>query len=97
MAVRITVRVSGERVSDVPLTTREDMREVGRLIREQILRRTRQGLDAAGKPFAPYSPAYARQRAKLGKSGRVNLELSGAMLGDLQVLEVTEHSVTVGY
>lgn len=84
-------------LADFPAPTADDMRELGLAAREMILARTRSGRDADGKPFAPYASSYATARAKVGKTGTVNLELSGAMLGDLQVLDATDTSVTLGY
>lgn len=74
------------------------MREIGLLVRERVVRRTRAGTSATGAPFAPYSRGYAEQKAKaLGGGGTVNLTVSGGMLNALQVLDVTDTSVTVGY
>lgn len=86
------------RLADVELTDRALMREIGLLARERIVRRTRQGVDAEGRPFQPYSPGYASaKRRDLGGSGTVNLTVSGAMLNSLQVVEVTDDSVTLGF
>lgn len=74
------------------------MREIGLLVRERVVRRTRQGVSATGSPFPAYSPLYAKQKAaQLGGAGTVNLTASGAMLNDLGITEVTDKSVTVGY
>ena len=54
-----------------------------------IKARTAQGLDVDGQPFAPYTPAYAKQRAKLGLStSPVDLRRTGELL-DSMTVEVT--------
>ena len=83
---------------DLQLVTAEDMREIGLLARERIIRRTIAGTDATGAPFAPYSAGYAELKGRaVGGAGRVNLQLSGNMLNHLQIVEVTDHSVTLGW
>jgi len=82
----------------VKLTDRELMREIGLLAREAIVRRTISGRDSKGAAFQPYSPGYSERKAKEGLGGgKVNLQVSGAMLNDLQVVEVTDTSVTLGW
>lgn len=76
---------------------REVMREVGLLAREQILRRTAEGRDADGRPFAPYSESYAELKAKELGTRDVNLQVSGRMLDGLRIVEVTDTSVTLGF
>lgn len=74
------------------------MREVGLLVRERVVRRTRQGISADGAPFQPYALGYAEQKQKsLQGTGTVNLAVSGAMLNSLQLVEVTNTRVVVGY
>jgi hypothetical protein len=97
--VKITRNFSLEHLE---LVTAADMREIGLLAREQIVRRTMAGRDAEDAPFTPYSPAYAKAKAKaLGGSGTVNLQVSGAMLNDLGVVNVQasddKATVTLGW
>lgn len=83
---------------DFRFTDREVMREIGLLARETIVRRTARGIAADGAPFQPYSAAYTRRKAKeLGRASPVNLSVSGGMLGALQIVEVTETTVTLGF
>lgn len=73
------------------------MREIGLLARERIIRRTQGGKDESGAPFQPYSPAYAaRKSAELGGS-TVNLTVSGGMLRTLQIVDVSDTKVTLGW
>jgi hypothetical protein len=94
----VTVTSTIPNLGTVKLTDRQLMREVGLLARERIVRRTISGRDAKGGSFQPYSPAYAERKAKEGLGGgQVNLQVSGAMLNDLQITEVTDESVTLGW
>jgi hypothetical protein len=69
--------------------TPEDMREVGLLARELMIRRTLQGVDVNGQAFQAYSPRYADAKGKaLGGAAHVNLQVSGAMLNDLTIIRV---------
>ncbi|MGE0451718.1 MAG: hypothetical protein AB7Q29_19245 [Vicinamibacterales bacterium] len=85
-------------VSDKRFVDRELMREIGLLAREAIVRRTARGVSAEGQPFQPYSAAYARRKAQgLGSASPVNLSVSGGMLGALQIVEISDTSVTLGF
>jgi hypothetical protein len=73
------------------------MREIGLLARERIIRRTAAGKDERGQPFRPYSAGYRERKAKELGGGTVNLQVSGAMLNALTIVEVTDRSVTLGF
>lgn len=79
------------------LVTRETMREIGLLARERIIRRTAAGKDEDGQPFRPYSAQYRERKAKELGGGTVNLQVSGAMLNALTIVDVTDRSVTLGF
>ncbi|HVL66539.1 MAG TPA: hypothetical protein VM364_04670 [Vicinamibacterales bacterium] len=73
----------------IELVTREDMREIGLLARERIVRRTRQAQGPNG-PFRPLSARYAEQKHKaLGGAAQPDLTVSGNMLNDLDVVDVS--------
>lgn len=72
-------------LTDTVFLTRDDWRRVGLLARERIIRRTLSGQDEDDRPFTPYSPAYAKQLAKIGQGSGVDLQLSGEMLRAIQV------------
>jgi hypothetical protein len=92
MAVEVTRTFPA--LDELTLVTVDDMRQIGLLIRERIVRRTVSGVDALGAPFAAYSPAYAKAKAKaIGGSG-VNLQVSGAMLNDLTIVDVQADAET---
>lgn len=52
--------------------------------------RTQAGQSADGNAFAPYSPAYARYRAKKGRGTNPDLTFTGEMLRAMDVLEVAD-------
>jgi hypothetical protein len=97
MGATVRIERSFGTLDELVLTTAEDMRELGLAVREQIVRETIAGIDADGQAFEPYSPAYAKQKGDaLGSSG-VNLQVSGNMLNQLQIVAVEEDSVTLGW
>ena len=84
-------------LADLVLVTKEDMREIGLLARERIVRRTIAGTDASGSQFKPYAPGYADQKQQALGTSNVNLQVSGNMLNHIVITEVTEDSVTLGW
>lgn len=61
-----------------------------------IKRRTAQGVDVHGAPFAPYSPKYAAERERSGYSGTPNLSLTGSMLNGIEILTASPNEVILG-
>lgn len=59
--------------------------ELGWQAARGIADRTRRGLGAGDRPFAPYTPTYALQRAKRGRTTTPNLMFTGLMLASLSV------------
>jgi hypothetical protein len=93
--VGITVRRNFIALERPVLTTRDDMAAVGQLVRQRILERTARGVDAEGRPFAPYSEGYRdRKREELGATGNVDLTVSGEMLRAI-TMDVTDKKVTL--
>jgi hypothetical protein len=76
---------------------RSVMRELGDLIRERIVRRTLAGQDASGAAFAGYSDGYAKKKSEALGTTRVDLSVSGEMLNAMQVVNVTDRTVTLGF
>lgn len=73
---------------------------IGQDIIDFIRTRTDRGVDKNGERFAKYSKAYLKSAdfRIAGKSaGAVNLQLSGDMLGALEVLSQKPGRVVVGY
>src|SRR5262245_54898818 len=84
-------------LTQLVLTNRQLMREIGLQARETIIKRTLSGTDQDGRSFRPYSPGYAKTKQRhLGKS-QVDLQASGAMLNAIVLVDVTDDSVTLGF
>lgn len=63
----------------------------GQLVIDEIFRRTQRSLDKNDEPFEGYAPSYKKSlpyRA-YGKTGKVNMTLSGEMLSSMKVVPVT--------
>jgi hypothetical protein len=73
--------------------------EIADLIVERIVQRTEQGKNVDGKSFPKYSKAYTESLdfKNSGKSGSVDLTLSGDMLAALTVLKTSEKYVEIGF
>ena len=93
----VVIRRSFGRLPDLKLTDRETMRAIGELVRERITRRTLAGQDVEGQPFEPYSDGYAKRKSEALGTTRVDLAVSGEMLGGLTIVNVTDKSVTLGF
>lgn len=52
-----------------------------------IVRRTAQGLDTHGQPFAPYTPRYRQTLAKMGEDQSEDLRLTGGLMNSVKVRE----------
>lgn len=89
---KFTVKVSNKYDADERLA-------IGLEIIDHILKRTEKGLDKNNKSFPSYSTGYKESLdySLAGKSGTVNLKLSGEMLGAIEVLEVSKSGeITIG-
>jgi len=83
-------------LDQIKLTDKALMREVGLMIRERIVRRTRQGIGVDG-PFKPYSRSYAAKKAEELGSGPVNLTVSGGILNAIVLTRVEDDEVELGF
>ena len=64
--------------------TDDEMREVGTMLVQRIIRRTRRGNDYKGRPFKPYSDAYHALRDRKGRNTEpVSLTYNGKMLSSM--------------
>jgi len=86
-------------VSIPPDISSFDREVLGNRIVDFIVARTRKGLDKNNSPFTAYSTSYKESEdfEIAGKSNKVNLTLTGDMLGELRVLRHTVGSITIGY
>jgi hypothetical protein len=94
MAVTVT-RTFGP-LTNLTLLRRDDWDRVGRLAREAIVLRTRQGKDRDERQMTPYSPGYAALKAKELGSARVNLTVSGEMLNNIAI-QADDKGVTLAF
>jgi hypothetical protein len=93
----ITVTRTFGRLADIPLAGKALMHDVGLLARERVIRRTVGGTDAFGARFQAYAPDYEkRKREAVGGSG-VDLQVSGAMLRAITIVEETDTKVVLGF
>lgn len=97
----ITLSRSFGSLEHLQLVSEEDMREIGLLAREAIVRRTMSGTDVHGAAFKPYSDGYAETKRQALGTDAVNLQVSGGMLNDLTVVDAKADedtaSVTLGW
>lgn len=94
---KIEVSRTFPKLDELVLTTAAEMREIGLLARERIVARTLAGIDADQNAFEPYSPGYAAQKRQALGTDNVNLQVSGNMLNHLQIVDVDDESVTLGW
>lgn len=93
----VTVHITGKRFDEIPTSGAPLMREIGLLAERLIRTRTEQQIDVHGAPFQALSPGYAKQKLEAGLSPVPDLTVSGRMLNDMGVAEVTERSVSLGF
>lgn len=71
--------------------------EVGHFATQLVLLRTKTGLDADGKPFAPYAKDYAKTRQEHGLAAQpVDLARTGHMLGTVTPVLTGDGGVEIG-
>ena len=73
--------------------SRETVVKIANRVIQTIKERTAQGLDRNGKAFPKYSKTYEKVKGQ----SNVDLELSGEMLDQLQVLSVGFSVATIGF
>jgi hypothetical protein len=93
VSVDISVKRNFGSLVDLEFVTTDDMRQIGILLRERIVRRTRQGEGPDG-PFDPLSPRYADQKQKALGTSSPDLTVSGNMLNDITITEVESDGIT---
>jgi hypothetical protein len=96
VTVRMSLKSSLEEV--IPAALRERMLRAAAVeVIGRIQRRTEDGKDVDGNPFAPYSAGYAKARAGSGRGTTPNLHLTGAMLGSMQIVSSDAFSARIGF
>lgn len=84
----------------VDFTGRFDLKQqITDAVVETILKRTAAGKDVNGSAFKKYSDDYKKSLAfkAFGKTSKVNLELTGQMLGTMELIENTENKIVIGW
>lgn len=97
LSMGVTISRTIPDLGRLSLIGRAELREAGLLAIEKIRRRTIAGKDASGQPFRAYSPKYRERKAKELGGGEVNLTVSGGMLNALQIVDLTDEKVTIGF
>ena len=77
--------------------TNAQLQELGHLAVTIIAARTKQGLDADGKPFEKYTDEYAKIRTKRGLSTKPDLALDGHMIGAMTPKVTGPGEATIGF
>jgi hypothetical protein len=84
-------------IGEIDHVTKQELIEIGEFAQTIVLTRTKLGLDADGKPFVPYSDAYAKERAERGLSRTPDLAVKGHMLGAMISKPVSDDEVQVTF
>ena len=93
--IRINL-VKPRRLEAIEFTT-SDMKKIGLYVRQQVTERVLKGLDVNDRMMKPLSKAYKAKKEAMGQPGIRNMQLSGAMLGSMDVVEVSASRVVVGF
>ena len=89
VAVNINVEVTAAQGAlnqlklKIPSASRKALSKTAMFLQNAIKDRTRKGRDFRGRSFRPFSPKYAKQRTKEGRTTTPNLFRSGQMLGNM--------------
>ena len=91
-------------LKDIPAFTKQFWKGIGDEVADRIrVHTTKDGKDVEGKKFKPYSRSYkARKALGRGKrqsstSSKVDLQLTGDMMRNLQTRGFTNNQVTIGW
>jgi len=87
--------ILGVDLSDFP----EVKQAIGEAIIQKIIDRTASGVDVSGKSFKKYSTNYLESDTfkAFGKSGDVDMELTGGMLGLIDIISDKGSKITIGW
>ena len=95
MAETLKKTINLKTLFGVEIPSKNLTRKIGREIIKQIQLRTENGFDVADKKFTKYSAKWA-DRKGVGR-GDVDLLLTGSMLGNMILTNVTKNTVTIGW
>ncbi len=77
-----------------------DLRDqIGQAIIDKIIERTASGKDIKGRDFEAYSSAYKKSDdfTDFGKTKKVNMELTGRMLDDIDIISESANTIKIGF
>jgi hypothetical protein len=89
-------------IFEVDFSQNPDLRDqIGQAIIDKIVDRTAEGKAIGGKRDlkGPYSKAYKNSDdyADFGKTGEINMELTGRMMDDIDIINETTNTIKVGF
>lgn len=94
----VSVTTTGRSLSDLLPEGREALlRDLGDLAIRLIRTRTERRIDVHGATFRPLSPGYQKAKTAAGLSNEADLQVSGRMLNDMVIVDVTPSSVAIGF
>ena len=77
----------------IPSSYSKAQREmIGKLIIERIQKRTHQGKNVNGNPFPKYEKEYVKEKG----SSKVNLDLTGDMLSEIEIISERPGEIRIG-
>jgi len=89
---------------EIPVLSREWWERIGNRARAKLVSRTKAGKDYLGRQFRPYAKGYRelKQKNEMKRQSSVqtnppDLTLTGDMLRDCQVLEVSKEHFKIGF
>lgn len=79
--------------------TKKDKLQIAQEVIDRIVSNAEKGLDRNGKALPKYTKTYKDSDAftAFGKSSKPNMTLAGDMLGQIDVLEVSDDTITIGW
>lgn len=94
------LRINLKEMFGISMKGKPALREaLGQALMDQMIERTQGGKDREGKSFKRYSKQYRNsdEYKASGKSGRVNMTLTGDMLGLLDIKDQSDNTITLGW
>lgn len=91
-----------DEIFGIDFSDKRELKEyIGQLMLDKIRERTANGIGINGRPLkAPYSKTYSESMEfkAFGKSkGKVNMTLSGDMLGLMDIVDMDDNKITIGW
>ncbi len=93
----ITIRLTKPKPLEAVAFTRADMIKIGAKAKTLITHRVLRGQDVNDRQMRPLSKAYQKKKEALGQPGIRNMQFSGSMLGSLDIVEVAQDRVVLGF